>query len=77
MPEPATDKHYEEKFESPLWKMIKQRATEKDISYAAAALEVVPEYQRSIRYKDREWADAQIREQNEETARQIERDTKK
>ncbi len=28
--EPTSDKHYEEKFEFPLWKMIKRRAEEKD-----------------------------------------------
>ena len=43
-----SDKHYEEKFEMPLWKLIKQRAEEKDISYAAAIVEVVPEYERTI-----------------------------
>ena len=33
MAEPMSDKHYEEEFEFPLWKLIKQRADEKDISY--------------------------------------------
>lgn len=33
MPEAASDKHYEGKFEFPLWKVIKERAEEKDIGY--------------------------------------------
>ena len=37
MPEPMSDKHYEEKFEFPLWKLIKQRAEENDISYVASS----------------------------------------
>jgi len=40
----------EEKFEFPLWRLIKQRAVEKDISYVKAALEVMPEYQKTIKY---------------------------
>ena len=48
MGESKLDKHYEEKFEIPLWRLIKQRAEEKDISYAAAIVEVVPEYERTI-----------------------------
>ena len=52
MSQPVSDEHYEEKFEFPLWRLIKQRAAEKDISYAKAALEVVPEYQKTIRYHE-------------------------
>lgn len=52
--------HYEEKFEFPLWKLIKQRAEEKDISYCQAAAEVEPEYSRTLRIRDVEWSDAQI-----------------
>ena len=48
MAEPTSDEHYEEKFEIPLWKLIKQCAEEKDISYATAIVEVVPEYERTI-----------------------------
>jgi len=55
MPEPTTDKHYEEEFEFTLWKMIQQRATEKDISYRKAADEVVSEYKKTIRYRDTEF----------------------
>jgi len=68
MPEPTSDKHYEETFEFPLWKLIKERAQEKDISYSAAYREVLPEYEKTIRYKDTEWTDAQIRIRNKELA---------
>lgn len=47
--------HYEEKFEFPLWTLIKQRAEEKDISYSDAALEVEPEYARTLRIRDDEY----------------------
>jgi hypothetical protein len=77
MPEPTSDKHYEEKFEFPLWKMIKQRAEEKDISYNAAYREVLPEYQKTIRYKDTEWTDAQILKRNKEMSEFRERESKK
>ncbi len=66
MAEPTSDKHYEEKFEFPLWKMIKQRAKEKDISYAAASMEVLPEYQKNIRYRDKEFEDAEIKKRRKE-----------
>ena len=52
MSQPEPDNHYEEKFAFPLWKLIEQRAVKKDISYAAAAWEVVPEYQKTIKYDD-------------------------
>ena len=55
-----TDEYYEDKFEFPLWKLIKQRAEEKDISYLKAADEVVPEYIKTIRYRDIEFEDAEI-----------------
>jgi len=60
MEKPTSDEHYEERFEFPLWKLIKQRAKEKDISYLAAMNEVSPEYAQSIRYGDREFEDAGI-----------------
>jgi len=68
MPEPMSDKHYEEKFEFPLWKLIKQRAEEKDISYVAASEEVVPEYVKTIRYRDTEFEDAAIQKRAKEMA---------
>jgi hypothetical protein len=52
--------HYEEKFEFPFWRMIKQRAEEQDISYSDAAAEVAPEYAMTLRIRDTEWTDAQI-----------------
>ena len=60
MAEPASDKHYEEKFEFPLWKLIKQRAEEKDICYSDAVPEVVSEYVKTIRYRDTEFEDTEI-----------------
>jgi len=60
------DKHYEEKFEFPLWKMIKQRAEEKDTSYLAALNEVLPEWDKTIRYKDIEFENAALNERWEE-----------
>jgi hypothetical protein len=72
-----SDMHYEEKFEFPLWKLIKQRAQEKDISYSAAYREVLPEYEKTIRYKDTEWTDEQIRKRNKEIAELRERERSK
>ena len=43
MLEPTSDKHYEEKFEFPLWKLIKEYAEENDISYLQASEKIVPE----------------------------------
>lgn len=60
--------HYEEKFEFPLWKLIKQRAAKKDISYAKAASEVVPEYVKTIRYRDKEFEEAAIGKRQKELA---------
>ena len=66
MAEPTSDKHYEEKFEFTLWKLIKQRANEKDISYHDAAIEVLPEFQKTIRYRDKEFEDACIEKRRQE-----------
>jgi len=55
MADPVSDKHYEEKFEFPLWKLIKQRAEEKDISYLDASAEMIPEYVKTLRYRDDEF----------------------
>ena len=76
MPEPTSDKHYEEKFEFPLWKLIKQRAEEKDTSYLAAAEEVVPEYAQTIRYRDTEFEEAAVQEGMEEVTEWAERGRK-
>jgi hypothetical protein len=68
MAEPTSDKHYEEAFESPLWKAIKQRAEEKDISYRKAADEVVKEFKKTIRYRDRDFEKGQIEKRYGEIA---------
>jgi len=73
MPEPTSDKHYEERFEFPLWKLIKQRAEKKDISYLAALEEVVPEYIKTIRYRDTDFEDAEIQKRAKELAELAER----
>lgn len=68
MGEPTSDKHYEEAFEIPLWKLIKQRAEEKDISYRKAADEVVQEFKKTIRYRDRTFEREQIQKRYGEIA---------
>jgi len=60
MAEPTSDKHYVEKFEFPLWKLIKQRAEEKDICYSEAVPEVVSEYVKTIKYRDPQYEDKEI-----------------
>jgi hypothetical protein len=60
MAESNTDDHYESTFENPLWKLIKKRAREKDISYLTAAEEVVPEYAKTIKYRDTEYENAEV-----------------
>jgi len=76
MAEPMSDKYYEEEFEFPLWKLIKQRAEEKDISYVAACKEVVPEYVKSIKYRDTEFEDAAVQEGMKEQNEFVERGQK-
>lgn len=70
MEKPMSDEFYEDKFEFPLWKLIKQRAVEKDISYAKAAEEVTPEYIKSakIRYRDEEFQAKAILKRTQELA---------
>ena len=72
----TADEHYEEKFEFPLWKLIKQRAEEKDISYVEASGEVLPEYEKGIRYRDKEFEDAEIGKRQKELAELAERERK-
>lgn len=62
------DEHYEDKFEFPLWKMVKERAEQKDISYSLALAEVMPEYTKTIRYGDTEFEDAEIAKRQKELA---------
>ena len=66
MAEPTSDKHYEEKFEFPLLKLIRQRAEEKDISYSEAYKEVQSEYGKTIRYRDTEFEDTEIKKRRKE-----------
>lgn len=65
---------YEEKFEFPLWKLIKQRAKEKNISYSAASREVLPEYERNIRYREDEFAIPLVVQRGKELAKQEQRE---
>ena len=76
MGEPTSDKHYEETFEIPLWKLIKQRAEEKDISYRKAADEVVKEFKKTIRYRDKDFEREQIQKRYQEIAELRKREQK-
>ena len=76
MGEPTSDKHYEEVFENPLWKLIRQRAEEKDISYRKAADEVVQEYKKTIRYRDKTFEEEQIQKRYEEISELRKREQK-
>jgi hypothetical protein len=58
--EPVAEKGYETKFEFPLWLLIKARAEQKNLSYYAAAREVVPEYMKGIRFDDEPFEEAVI-----------------
>ncbi|MFX1266260.1 MAG: hypothetical protein ACFFH0_12815 [Promethearchaeota archaeon] len=63
----AAGEHYEEKFEFPLFKLIKERAEQKDISYNAAADEVVPEWVKTHgRYRDATLEDPALEARNKE-----------
>lgn len=66
MLEPTSDKHYEEKFEFPLWKLIKEYAEENDISYLQASEKIVPEYVKTIRYRDIEFEELEVKKRAEE-----------
>jgi hypothetical protein len=76
MAEPTSDKHYEDRFEFPLWRLIKERAEEKDISYHDAMFEVVPEYEKTIRYGDTEFEQQQIQKRRAEQLALSERERK-
>ena len=66
MLEPTSDKHYEEKFEFPLWKLIKEYAEENDISYLQASEKIVPEYVKTIRYRDIKFEESEVKKRAEE-----------
>ena len=71
MLEPTSDKHYESTFEFPLWKLIKKRAEEKDLSYVAASQEVYPEYLKNIRYRDVDFEEEEVHKRAKELAKQL------
>ena len=77
MEEVFSDKGYETEFKNPLWNLIKQRAREKDISYLAAAEEVVPEYAKTIRYRDTEYENSEVEKRAKEMAELIKREQNK
>jgi hypothetical protein len=66
--EPTSDKHYESKWESPLWKMIKEYADKKDISYNQAWKAVSKEHFKQVRYRDTAFEDAEIRKRHQQIA---------
>lgn len=65
----VSDEYYEAEFEFPLWKLIQERAEEKDISYVAACEEVLPEYIKTIRYGDTEFEESEIAKRAEAMAK--------
>lgn len=76
MKESPVDQHYEDEFEFPLWTLIKERAEKDDISYAQASELVVPEYAKTIRYRDTEYEDAVIAQREQEVAEKRVQDQK-
>jgi len=52
--------YYEEKFKFPLWKLIKEKAEEKDISYLKAMEEVTPEFAKGVRIRDEAFEDENV-----------------
>lgn len=74
MEESPVDQHYEDDFEFPLWTLIEERAEKDDISYAEASELVVPEYVKTIRYRDTEYEDAVIAQREKEVAEKRARD---
>ena len=71
MSEPVAEKGYETKFEFPLWLLIKARAEQKNVSYYAAAREVVPEYMKGIRYDDEAFEDSVIEKAMKESEEEM------
>lgn len=51
---------YEEEFEFPLFKLVREKAEELDISYHDALVLVKPDYVRTCRYGDEEYENAEI-----------------
>jgi len=65
---PAVEKHYESEFKSELWQMIKKRAEDKNICYADAYTEIMPEWFKLVRYRDTKYEDRLVRARNKELA---------
>ncbi len=57
----AKTDHYEEKFEYPVLKLIRQRAEKKNISYSRAANEVAQEFAKTIRFRDDDFENAALK----------------
>ena len=74
MEELEWEKHYDEEFEFPMWRLIKERAAERDISYLAASEEVAAEYVKTIRYGDTKFEEAEIQKRMKEVAELAERE---
>lgn len=51
---------YEEEFEFPLFKLVREKAEELDISYHDALVLVKPDYVRTCRYGDEEYENTEI-----------------
>ena len=62
--------HYEEDFEFELWKMIKEHAKKKDLCYLDAAIEVMPEYGKGVRFYDEEFEEELRQNRKKELAEQ-------
>ncbi|HUT68043.1 MAG TPA: hypothetical protein VMW86_05800 [Dehalococcoidales bacterium] len=69
MEEPKSEKRYEDSFEFPLWRLVKQRAEKDDISYVEASKKVVPEYVKTIKYRDIDFENASIEKRVKEKAK--------
>jgi len=77
MVEDFPGKGYETEFKNSLWDLIKQRAKEKDISYLAAAEKIVPEYAKTIRYRDTEYENTEVEKRAKEMAELLKREQNK
>ena len=77
MVEDFPGKGYETEFKNSLWTLIKQRAKEKNISYLAAAEEMVPEYAKNIRYRDTEYENSEVEKRAKEMSDLMKREQNK
>ena len=77
MEEVFSDKGYENEFKNPLWHLIEKYAREKDISYLMAAVKIVPEYAKNIRYRDMEYENFEVEKRAKEMAELTKREKNK